>query len=82
LPLDDLYPGLVYGIQVTIWADTAEIIDCHALVFGGEVPLDSLPSAQQVEGTAPLIDTVIIVVTIATISATAIGIITIKKKRK
>ncbi len=82
LPLDDLYPGLVYAIQVKIWADTAEIIDCHPLVFGGEIPLDASPSAQQVEGTAPLIDTLIIAVTVATISAIAIGIIVIKKKRK
>ncbi|MBT0159232.1 hypothetical protein G4O51_04525 [Candidatus Bathyarchaeota archaeon A05DMB-2] len=81
LPLDDLYPGLVYGIQVTIWADTSEIIDCQTLVFGGEVPFDLQPT-QQVEGTAPLVDTAITAVTVATTIAVAIAIITIKKKRK
>jgi hypothetical protein len=43
LPLDDIYPGLVTSIQVQIWADTSEIISCHAIT-GGELPEFASPS--------------------------------------
>jgi hypothetical protein len=43
LPLDDIYPGLVTTIQVQIWADTSEIISCHAIT-DGELPEFPSPS--------------------------------------
>ena len=42
LPLDDIYPGLVYAIQVTIWADTAELIDINALSYGGPISVENI----------------------------------------
>lgn len=34
LPLNEVYPGSVYYIEVRLWADTGEIIDCTALGYG------------------------------------------------
>jgi hypothetical protein len=38
LHLDDLYPGNIRHIQVMLWADTGELIDCQPLSFGGGAP--------------------------------------------
>lgn len=49
LPLDEVYPGSVYYIEVRLWADTGEITDCTALGYGsdgGLSPEDSSTSQQ------------------------------------
>jgi hypothetical protein len=38
LPLNDIYPGSVYFIEVFLWADTGEVISCTALGYGGNLP--------------------------------------------
>ena len=38
LPLDNLYPGSVNSIEVTLWADTGEVIETHVLELGGGFP--------------------------------------------
>jgi hypothetical protein len=40
LPLDNVYPGFVTYILVTIWADTGEVIECYALGSGGGLSPD------------------------------------------
>ncbi|MFA5364834.1 MAG: hypothetical protein WC325_06600 [Candidatus Bathyarchaeia archaeon] len=44
LPLDGLYPGPVGGIMILVWADTAEVIDCQPLVYGGIIGDESAQS--------------------------------------
>jgi hypothetical protein len=92
LPLDDLYPGLVYAIQVKIWADTSEIIDCHPLVFGGEIPLDveppnqqdddPTPPAEQGEEPLPSMDSLIVITVVVAAAGIAVGIVAFKKRSK
>jgi hypothetical protein len=38
LPLDEYYPGGVYEIQVTLWADNGEINSCKSFAAGGFNP--------------------------------------------
>jgi hypothetical protein len=38
LPLNDVYPGFIYYIQVKIWADSGEVISCKAMGYGGSIP--------------------------------------------
>jgi hypothetical protein len=41
LSLDDVYPGNVYGLDVTIWADTKEVSDIRTLSWlGASIPDD------------------------------------------
>lgn len=92
LPLDDLYPGLVYAFQVRIWADTAEIIDFHPLQFGGEVPLDvdppnqqdddPTPPAEQGEEPLPSMDSLIVITVVVAAAGVAVGIVAFKKRSK
>ena len=35
LPLDNVYPGSVYYIEVLIWADTGQVISCKTMGYGG-----------------------------------------------
>ena len=35
LPLDTVYPGSVYYIEVLIWADTGQVISCKTMGYGG-----------------------------------------------
>jgi hypothetical protein len=48
LPLDAVYPGSIYFIQVKIWADTGQVISCKTMGYGGPLPNDdpndSLPT--------------------------------------
>jgi hypothetical protein len=39
LPLNDVYPGFVYYIEVRIWADRGAIIDGYPLGYGGDETL-------------------------------------------
>jgi hypothetical protein len=41
LPLDKVYPGSVYYIEVMIWADTGQVISCKTMGYGGPYPDDS-----------------------------------------
>jgi len=47
LPLDEVYPGSVYYIEVRLWAGTGEVIDCTALGYGGDggLPPQDSPTA-------------------------------------
>ena len=44
MPLNDLYPGSVNSVEVTLWADTGEVIETHVLELGGWLPPNDSPS--------------------------------------
>jgi hypothetical protein len=50
LPLDKIYPGSVYSINVAIWADTSEIIECYTQSFGGDLPPELLAASLPEQG--------------------------------
>jgi hypothetical protein len=83
LPLDNIYQGNVYAINVAIWADTAEIIDCIAQSTGGNlVPLldESKETEQQLfySLSSTSLSLILVVIVIFII----ISILIINKKRK
>jgi hypothetical protein len=41
LPLNDVYPGFIYYIEVLLWADTGEVISCKEMGYGGPLPNDA-----------------------------------------
>ena len=41
LPLDKPYPGFVDWFEITLWADTGEIIDCSPMGGGGSLPANT-----------------------------------------
>lgn len=49
LPLDAVYPGFVYYIEVMMWADTGQIISCETLGYGGLYPDSSSSSSEPSE---------------------------------
>jgi len=88
LPLDEVYPGSVYYIEVMLWADKGDMISCEALGYGaGPPPTDSPPddptsTNDQTENNV-LSDALIYVgVTAVVIAFSAIGLVAIQKKRK
>jgi hypothetical protein len=38
LPLNDVYPGFIYYIEVKLWADSGEVISCKTMGYGGSIP--------------------------------------------
>ena len=44
LPLDKTYPGFVDWFEITLWADTGEIIDCLPMGGGGSVSTVNTPT--------------------------------------
>ena len=59
LPLDEVYPGSVYYIEVRLWADTGEVIDCTALGYGadGGLPSEDLSIEQSTSADPSLTNT-------------------------
>lgn len=41
LPLNAVYPGSVYYIEVMLWADNGQVISCKTMGYGGPYPDDS-----------------------------------------
>lgn len=40
LPLNDVYPGSIYYIEVMLWADNGQVISCKEMGYGGPLPED------------------------------------------
>ncbi|MFA5365157.1 MAG: hypothetical protein WC325_08270 [Candidatus Bathyarchaeia archaeon] len=77
LGLDGAYPGFIYGLSVSLWANTGEIIRCIQLGVGGfstELPSES--STTTVLNTNVIVSITAIIMSIAVISAF------FKKRRK
>jgi hypothetical protein len=53
LPLNAVYPGSIYYIQVKIWADDGHVISCKAMGYGGPDPGNLTSTIGQSE-TSPL----------------------------
>jgi hypothetical protein len=67
VPLDDIYPGNVNCIIVSIWADTSEIIECLPQSFGGDLRLSEstgLGMESQVSNQPSLINMILVIVTL------------------
>lgn len=64
LPFDDLYPGNVYGISIAIWADTAEVIQCNTLVFGGNIISDSSEITYKIENSPQVIALEVVLISV------------------
>ncbi|MCW4003489.1 MAG: hypothetical protein NWE95_06220 [Candidatus Bathyarchaeota archaeon] len=56
LPLNTVYPGSIYYIQVKIWADDGQVLYCKAMGYGGPDPGNSTIDIGQSE-TLPLDNT-------------------------
>lgn len=84
LPLDEIYPGNVNCITVTLWADTSEIIDCHPTGFGGDLlPTQQISSVTEQQLADKTSSTESIVVAVTTIIVgVALSRIVIKKRTK
>jgi hypothetical protein len=92
LYLDDVYPGDVRHIQVMLWADTGNLIDCQPLTFGGgtsptatntETPATEQSAEFSKQEETPSFPYVPIAAVVATtIIAVAIMAIVRKKKQK
>jgi hypothetical protein len=91
LPLDAVYPGSVYYLEVKIWADTGQIISCKTMGYGGPYPDGSSSgdtsatitvSAPIENGVLPLSASVIAIIIAAVLIPSAIAIAVVTKKKK
>ena len=53
LTFDKIYPGSVYGVSYSIWADTGEVFYGNLLIFGGSTPDDNNPPQSNIPTTSP-----------------------------
>jgi hypothetical protein len=80
IPLAENYPGNVWALRVSIWADSGEVFLCQPLAVGGI--LEDYPSVQPQEAT-PTISELLIITAIALTSIIIIlAIVTVIFKRR
>jgi hypothetical protein len=93
LPLNDVYPGSVYFIEVKIWADNGQIISCKTMGYGGTLPSDGSSSDSNTDGSASTVETdesfeppwltyIAVAVSVAVVAVVGAFLLVYFKKRK
>jgi len=49
LPLNEVYPGSIYYIEVMVWADDGQVISCKTMGYGGPEPSSYSSDTEQSE---------------------------------